>query len=50
VTVELLYQSVRPAELEALARVPQPAAVRFSGMASERPPLPVVAAQATFDL
>ncbi|UQA56752.1 hypothetical protein [Polyangium aurulentum] len=50
VIVELLYQSVRPTELESLARVPQPAAVRFSSMASERPPLPVVAAQAVKDL
>ncbi|MRG97656.1 hypothetical protein [Polyangium spumosum] len=50
VTVELLYQTVRPSELEALAKVPQPAAVRFSGMASARPPVPSVAAQASIDL
>ena len=50
VTVELLYQTVRPDELHALSRVPVPAAVRFSGMASARPPVPTVAAQATVDL
>ena len=44
VTVELLYQTVAPATLEALAKVPTPAAVRFSGMASSRAPLPIVIA------
>ncbi|MDI1449522.1 hypothetical protein [Polyangium sp. 6x1] len=50
VMVELLYQSVRPTELDTLARVPHPAAVRFSGMASARPSIPVVAAQAQIEL
>jgi hypothetical protein len=48
-TVELLYQSIRPAELEALRKVPHAAAVRFSDMASGRPPTPVVMAQAALD-
>ncbi|MDC3956203.1 hypothetical protein [Polyangium jinanense] len=50
VTVEVLYQSVRPTELDTLARVPHPAAVRFSSMASARPSIPLVAAQALIEL
>lgn len=49
-TVEMLYQTVRPVELEVLAKVPHPAAVAFSKMASTRPPTPLVMAQATSDL
>ncbi|MBK9262846.1 MAG: hypothetical protein IPM54_23965 [Polyangiaceae bacterium] len=50
VTVRLLYQTVRPTELEAIAKVPHPAAVRFSQMASGRSPLPTVMAEAAKDL
>jgi hypothetical protein len=49
ITVELLYQTVRPTELEAIAKVPHPAAVRFSQMASARAPSPTVMATATFE-
>jgi len=50
VTARLLYQTVRPAELEALAKVPHPAAVRFSQMAKGQSPLPTVIAEAAKDL
>jgi hypothetical protein len=47
IDVELLYQPISPEALAALARVPTPAAVRFSNMASSRPPLPTVLASAS---
>jgi len=50
VVVELLYQSVPPATLDMVAAVPTPAAVRFSEMARERPPTPVVVASTSLDL
>lgn len=46
VHVRLLYQTVRPVELETLAKVPHPAAVRFSQMAQSQAPLPSVMAEA----
>jgi len=50
VSVELLYQTVRPAELDALTKVPDAAAVRFSQMASARAPLPTLMSKASIDL
>jgi hypothetical protein len=50
ITVRLLYQTVRPTELETLAKVPHAAAVRFSQMAAGRLPLPTVMAEAAQDL
>jgi len=47
ITAELLYQTVRPAELAQIAKVPHPAAVAFSTMTSKRAPIPIVMAQAT---
>ena len=41
-----MYESVPPAMAEHLAKVPTPAAVRFSEMASQTPPSPVVIATA----
>lgn len=49
VTVQLLYQTVRPSELEALAKVPHAAAVRFSQMAKTQSPQPIVMAEAAQD-
>lgn len=49
VDVELLYQTISPETLAALARVPTPAAVRFSQMAAARPPLPTVLARASLE-
>jgi len=46
VAVELLYQTVRPTELEAIAKVPHPAAVRFSDLAKKRSPTPIQVAAA----
>lgn len=45
VEVELVYQSVPPAVLDALAAVATGAAVRFTKMAAQRPPKPVVVAE-----
>jgi hypothetical protein len=45
VTARLLYQTVRPTELEGLAKVPHPAAVRFSQMAKGQSPLPTTMAE-----
>ena len=50
VEVELLYQTISPEELDQLARVATPAAVRFSSMAAERAPLPTVLATASREL
>ena len=50
VEVELLYQTISPEELDHLARVATPAAVRFSNMAAERAPLPTVLATASREL
>jgi hypothetical protein len=47
--VRLLYQTVRPVELQAIAKVPHPASVRFSQMAKNRAPVPTVIAEATRD-
>ena len=49
ITARLLYQTVRPAEFEVLAKVPHPAAVRFSQMAKGQSPLPTVMAEAAKD-
>ncbi len=49
-SVEVLYQTVRPVELEAIAKVPHPAAVAFSAMAKARKPVPIVIAQAESQL
>lgn len=46
VEVELVYQTVRPAELELLAGVATPAAVAFTSMAD--PPTPIVLAAASW--
>jgi uncharacterized membrane protein len=48
--VEMLYQTVRPVELEVIAKVPHPAAVAFSNMAKERSPVPSLMAAATKEL
>lgn len=50
VHVEMLYQTVRPVELEEIAKVPHPAAVAFSNMASTRPATPSIMAEATSEL
>jgi hypothetical protein len=47
VEVALRYQSVPPSTIDVLARVPTPAAVRFSQMASDSPPAPIEMARAT---
>ncbi len=44
ITVELLYQSIPPAVIDAMAAVPLPAAVRFSEIAAGRTPEPIVVA------
>lgn len=44
IAVELQYASVTPAVLDAIARTPTPASVRFLAPATARPPAPVVMA------
>ncbi len=46
VHAQLLYQTVRPVELEILAKVPHPAALRFSQMAQKQAHLPSIMAEA----
>jgi hypothetical protein len=50
IAARMLYQTVRPAELDALEKVPHPAAVRFSQMAVKLPPTPTVIAHVAKDL
>lgn len=46
VSVELVYQSIAPGRLSAMAALPTPAAVRFSQMAASVPATPVIIATA----
>jgi hypothetical protein len=47
IAVELLYQTARPSDLEALAAQPTPAARKLFDMATAAPPLPSLVAEAT---
>ena len=48
--VELAFQSVPPAALEAAAALRTPAAAAFAAMTSRRPPTPIVLAEAQVGL
>jgi hypothetical protein len=50
ITVELLYQSIPPAVIDAMSEVPLPAAVRFSEIAAGRAPEPIVVASTEWAL
>lgn len=50
IKVRLLYQTVRPSELDGLSKVPHPAAVRFSQMAKTQSAALVVLAETQQDL
>jgi hypothetical protein len=50
VRVELLYQSVRPADLEALAKKTTPATLSFFDMVGKRAPLPLVVGTVEVDV
>lgn len=50
IVVRLLYQTVRPVELDILEKVPHAAAVRFSQMTGKQPPTPTVMVEVSKDL
>jgi hypothetical protein len=50
VKVDLLFQSVRPSDLESLASKPTPATRSFFDMVSAKPPLPLIIATTETDI
>ena len=50
IEIEMLYQSIVPASIDAFANVPTAAAVRFYGMTRKRAPTPISIAAATVEV